>query len=351
MEQIGKLIILLSALAGLIPFSAWAEDAGVASQTPSTSVKTAAPDKEKIAPPRGIFSSHVIGKEADSLRPAFVKGGLVRVFWSDIEPKPGQYDFSVIEAQLQGVRHYGKLWSLAVLAGPRAPDWLFDEGAGSMEIRFRGERTRIVPYWDLLLQARLKLLAEALGKKYGNDETLKLVYVPQATSNGIEGHFNGNRYEDLQRQGFTPDKWVRAAGEAIDSFYRAFPQKYLAFEVHEIGTVETPERIMRLIEKNYRDRVGIAVWWLSGRENYQNALLQEVRDFRGYKYAQAIGRSDQGRRFGAGGYGGMFEQAKKLGIRYIEVWNYEITRNRNPEVTQSIEGFSRSEAVQGEPGA
>ena len=191
----------------------------------------------------------------------------------------------------------------------------------------------------------LDVLAQALGRKYNDDESLALVYVPQMTANGSEGHFNGTPYQSLRDQGFTSARWVTASTTASRMFAKAFSKKPIAFEVHEmVGDAAIPKQIMDELwaDKTLDHRVGVGVWWLSGKEKYQSKLLKVLKQYPGDIYAQVIGRSDQTRRFANGDYSTVFKQAQELGIRYIEVWEYEL---KNDDLKEQIKAFNEWAAV------
>ena len=65
------------------------------------------------------------------------------------------------------------------------------------------------------------------------------------------------------------------------------------------------------------------MWWISGKTTYQANLVNYIMNYKGDKYAQIIGRSDQTHRFKDSLYSSVFTQAKLLNIRYIEPWPYE----------------------------
>jgi hypothetical protein len=316
----------------------------------------------EISKPTGCFTSTLT--EQAVANPS-LQGGLIRTTWAKIEPSSGTFDFSSIENSLRLLPE-NKQWSLAIHGGwssidasqavqpPRfsvgimqqrkpdehmSPPWLITEyRAETFPARFRGYAINMPKYWDPSVQRRLASMLQAVAKKYKNDEWLKLVYVPQMTSNGIEGHFNGVPAEDLLRAaGLSTGQenkfallWTQAALSAIRATASAFDNKAVAFEVHELlGSADIPILIMKEIQADpeLKDQVGIGMWWLSGKTDYQPDLVQAIEEFPGDLYGQVIGRSDQTYRFPNGDYGNVFEQAKKLGMRYIEPWNYEFEKN------------------------
>ena len=275
--------------------------------------------------PSGIFSSSPGG---DIFSHPRMRGVLIRAAWKDLEPEPGSFNFDRLDAQLAGIKPYKKNWSLAVMAGGiGSPLWLTEkEKIPSVAFKFRGEKDASIPaFWHEKTQSLLALLADELGRKYSTESGLVLVYIPQMTANGVEGHLNGVDMNAMKEIGYTDEKWINAAIRVSHSFAAAFPEKALAYEVHEIDrSARVPEIIINRLWEDpiLKKRVGAAVWWLSGNETYQADLLKVLRDFPGDIYCQMIGRSDQSHRFPSG-YQGAFTQAKSMKARYIEVWEWD----------------------------
>lgn len=286
----------------------------------------------QISEARGVFASSG-GLNKDVRSSTRAKGVLIRVPWADIEPSPGSYDFSTIDDQVTQLKTAGKDWSLGVLGGPSAPTWLY---AGPynilpLNIAFRDTATEVPQFWSTTLQTRLSTLAQALAQKYASDPDLRLIYVPQMTANGIEGHFNGNTNSSLTAQGFTEDLWVDAALHACKTFASAFPGKPIAIELHYIlGSANAGKRIMQAIEtdSSMSGQVGVAIWWLSGKTNYQTDLLTAFATFKGSIYAQLIDKADNASSFLNNDYSTAFTQAKSLNIKYVEPWDVDITSRK-----------------------
>jgi hypothetical protein len=322
----------------------------------------------EISKPTGCFSSTLT--ERAVANPA-MQGGLIRTTWAKLEPSPGTFDFSSIENQLR-LLPGNRPWSLAIHGGwssidvaraveptRRKPDehmsppWLVTEyGAETFPARFRGAAVNMPKYWDAAVQRRLSAMLLAVAEKYKGDERLKLVYVPQMTGNGLEGHFNGVPAAELLRAaGLSPGQekqfgllWTRAALSAIRATASAFDNKAVAIELHELlGNADIPTRIMTEIQADpsLNHQVGIGMWWISGKTDYQPDLVRALEQYPGDLYGQVIGRSDQSARFPGGDYGTVFEQAKKLGMRYLELWNYEFENNTCNGLMVEFNRFSR----------
>ena len=288
---------------------------------------------EAAAPPSGTYSSSFGTPSA--LDDANVRGGLIRIKWNTVEAVEGVYDFSAIDAEREEIISRGLEWSLAIIAGGDTPDWMIDDlGVDFFEITTPSLEVKRVPkMWDSSIpNDKLRLLLFALAEKYGSDDTLHLVYLPQYTVNGIEGHFNGVSDVDLLSYGFTADAWVDGTIENCRNISDAFSSKSSAVELHYIlSTTVIPDRIIdELAEDSTLINVGIASWWLSGKTSYQPDLITSMTAFTGNKYSQVIARSDQTTRFENDDYTTIFPQAMGIGFRYIEAWEYEFTNNTFP---------------------
>lgn len=324
---------------------------------------------EEVEKPTGTYASQITPRAVQNRH---MQGGLVRVTWSEIEPKPGEFDFTSIERQVRMLKPEMN-WTLAIHGGwtsmeeridaPRgwrrplmlSPDWLVsDLQIKTYEISFRGNPVQMPRYWDPAVQSRLKKMLQAVGKQYAANKRLKLVYVPQMTSNGIEGHFNGVSTEALlQAAGIDPsnedaeiefgDLWVSASAETARSVLEAFPDKAVAFELHELfHSTAIPARIIAEFQKpEYQNRVGIGMWWISGKTEYQERLIALLKQYDGDLYGQIIGRSNQSHRFPNGDYTAVFQQAEELGMRYIEPWNYEFENHTYDETLKQFNASSK----------
>ncbi len=279
----------------------------------------------EVTKPKGVYAS------AGAMTPAVVgndnvRGVLIRAKWSDIEISEGHFDFTAIDRQVSPAKAAGKKWSLGVLAGTFAPSWLW---SGQDVVTFPAFGGTLAVWWNTRVTDRLRVLAQALADKYGSDTSLALVYVSQMTCNGIEGHFNGVPQSTLIGAGYTVDNFVEAAETTARDFADAFPGKPLAVEYHEIlHSNEHASRMMTDLwnDTNLAQRVGAAIWWIDGATNYQPNLLTVLQNFPGDKYAQLIDKSSKLAAF-PDGYTAVFDQAKSLGVRYIEPWDYEFVNN------------------------
>lgn len=282
-----------------------------------------------ISKPTGTFASTGPTVSPTLAGHAQAKGVLIRIKWSDLEPTPGQFDFSALDSNISVVTNAGKDWSLGVLAGQFAPSWIYSSpyNVASMNLTFRGSPVSVPKFWDTNLENRLQILADALAAKYSSNAKLRLVYLPQMTLNGVEGHFNGITASTLDSFGYTDQLWVDSILKTTDIFRKAFSTKPIAIELHYLhDSMIAPQAIMNAILTNaeLKNQVGITIWWISGNTTYQPLLLDALKVFTqngGTGYAQLINKSSETTSFPNGDYTKVFEQAAELGIKYIEPWD------------------------------
>ena len=280
-----------------------------------------------VAKPKGIFSSSG-STSATVLNHAESRGALIRLFWKDIEPTEGVFNFTALDNQINSVKAAGKKYSLGILAGGiGSPDWLITQhGAPYFDYLFQGQTYKLPLIWDATVLTYLGKLADKLAERYNNDTSLLLVYIPQMTVNGVEGHLNGFNQTAFANAGYTETKWINASIQNAKKFATAFTNKALAFEVHDLFNSSTPAS--SIITNLWNDaalnhRVGAAMWWISGNNTYQPNIITLLENFPGDIYCQVIDRSDHTSSFPGGDYSKVFEQAKRIRARYIEPWDYE----------------------------
>lgn len=283
-----------------------------------------------VARPKGLYTS---SPSTGSLDNVACRGGLVRTEWVNLETAPGVFNWTTLDSRVATVTSRGKPWSLAVLGGTvGCPVWLSAVATQRYTIKFRTVSYIIAAGWDVYYLQRVQALAQALAARYGNDPLLKLVYVTQATGNGVEGHFNGNTSAELTAQGFTDTKWIDCSKAAARHFNNAFQTKSVAFEVHKILDTHTiPMQIINDLNIESGGKIGAGIWWIKGNMLEQTGLIDALYDYPGHIYAQPIGNSTDTTKFSpASTWLNILTQAQDLGCTYVEAWNQEFEQNTFP---------------------
>jgi len=296
--------------------------------------------------PIGCFAG-TNGINAEVLSHEESGGSLLIAHWGDIEPSPGVFDFTALQEKIDLITSSGKKYALAVGAGTfGSPEWLLnDPDIPTISFNYQNNDFILPFWWDEYVLQRMDLMINRIGEEFSEDESLSHIYITQMTTNGVEGHLNGVDMNTYKQLGFTNDKWIEAAQHTTATFVDAFPNHPLVFEIHEIDRdTIVPALLMDYFYNNpaYCQRLGLGMWWISGKTSYQTNLIEYIREFEGDKYAQVIGRSDQPQRFQDSMYSTVFAQAKELGFRYIEPWPYEFQHHTHDELFEDFNAWAEA---------
>jgi Beta-galactosidase len=163
---------------------------------------------------------------------ANVRGVLLRVFWSHLQPTDGAYDWSYFTTGIQLATKYNK-WVVISVDGSEAPKWLYTEGVPKW-ISVTGAKG---PYpWNSTLQSKWSEVVTNLGSLYDGQPLVHAVTM-WCGGTGIECFFAENqtdaRHLDKIAGGGSGSGavlWENAAKVLINDFFKAFPNTpvYLA---------------------------------------------------------------------------------------------------------------------------
>lgn len=155
-------------------------------------------------------------KHADEealLRLPFVRGGQVVVQWAELEPRPGAYDFSQLDAKLARYAGLGK-WATVQVNGNAKPAWLFDvvpHVPEKLSEQVRDRRGSLLFWHPRFQEAHLAMIA-AVGKHLrGSASGERLL--------GVRLNFNalGTEHLVVPDAYRNPSRWTFPAGEPRDA--------------------------------------------------------------------------------------------------------------------------------------
>jgi hypothetical protein len=156
----------------------------------------------------------------------FVSGFTLRLFWHDLEPTQGQYNFSVIDAAIQRVSALGQSLNVEIFTGDE-PAYVLN-GASATYTDHRGQ-TNPVP-WDPFAQTRHAALYAALGSHVvpgagaphplNLDPTLKSIDVAPAGLNYGVRDLNDGIQNHPQ---YTQERYIDAVVSGVAVATAAFP--------------------------------------------------------------------------------------------------------------------------------
>lgn len=287
-------------------------------------------------PPAGVYCScgPTTGNGWGSVNPSvaakpYVKGILVRVGWDILEPTDGNYNWALIDTQVNRAKQYGKKVSLGIGCGIHIPQWVFDSGAQRLVSSMPFNDTLAVP-WDSYYLSKWKEMITDLGSRYINDTTIQLVYMTHSTANGFEMQLPMSVSPTLSAIGYTDKKMADSWKEVIDAFSTAFPNHYLSNDFHPVnGSNAVADTVYKYAATTVGQRYGAAAWWWTQKNTgvypAQYSIMKNSVDsnvFSAVQFAKS-GTKDSAA-FGAGGMPGALQLAINDGICYWEVWNDDI---------------------------
>ena len=283
----------------------------------------------------------------------FVKGILVRIGWKDIEPTDNAYNWTLLDNQITAAKSYGKKISLAIGCGPSSPSWLYSLGTQSLSFTVPYSAT-IAVQWDSTFLNKWTEFVRALGNKYKNDTTIRLVYITNSTSNGFEMQLPFNPTPSYASLAYTDMKVINSWKQVIDTFKVAFPNHYLTNDFHPVNNSNVPaDSIYAYAKAKIGSRYGAnAWWWTQNNTTYysaQNSIMLNSatnNNFTGVQMAYS-GVTDSAQ-FGAGGMPAALQLAISDGICYWEIWNQDIVSTKftslltNSTTCNSITGINET---------
>jgi hypothetical protein len=188
-----------------------------------------------------------------------VDGVALRVRWADLEPTPGVFNFSALDAQVKAATAAGKSASISFVAGYGAPSWLYAAGAAPFRtvIAEKYDASFCQPLqvpipWDPVFLREWTAFVKAMGGHYGSSATVARVHItginnhneetslPAATGATISGWAGQTcrTNDDVQEWvslGYTATLLKNTWGQIADVFAASFPKAKIAPMVQPSG--------------------------------------------------------------------------------------------------------------------
>lgn len=309
---------------------------------------------------RRLLPDEVFGREGPS-------GVYVRLVWNVVAPRPGTYDFRLLDREVERALEGGKRLSLSVIAGGYAPAWLADRGVRMLpfDVGRGGAQRACLPVrigvpWDAGYQAAfLELwgaIAAHLARRPGAMEAVRIVKLTGVNrlteelrlpaDTGRREDVCGRRDETAQwlEAGFRPSLVVGAWARMAEGIARLFPSAQAALDILERNdfppvdergaTVEDSPIKARIIAEGER-RFGrrFAVQWngLTAAGPLAPTVLEAARRgtvigwqsnaFRGLEGAGCNdARRAQAQACDAEGFSAILRRGLETRARYLEIW-------------------------------
>lgn len=312
-------------------------------------IKQIMPENKKLEFPHGIYCScprtSADGKSQSVIpevaRKDFVDGIFVRVYWSDLEPVDGKYSWDLIDSQIKKARQYNKKVSLAILNGPRAPEWLYSEGAQSVEYSVQLQKVKMPLPWDHIYLTKWSELIKEFGTRYNNNESVTLIHMTTATKNGLEMQLPE---EIASKPDFSFATIIKSTKEIMDVYSKYFPDKYLDIDLHPVIKDDTvSQQIANYGHENIGERFGVfAAWWSDKNTETYKGQFELLKDSARKSFGTIQLSSSESSRLSNFAKNNIdvkksINLALSSDIRYFEIWNNDLLNSEFESYFRSIE--------------
>ncbi len=177
------------------------------------------------------------GVTEDKIFPRF-RGVQVTYKWNELEPTKDQFDFSVIDKDLEFLSKHGKQLVLQIQtkafggSGSFIPSYLSDAEYGISTFKVKQNSFHPV-MWNPLVVERLKALYVELGKRYDLHPNVEIVNLPE-TAPSIE-------QAEMKRTGYSVEKYAESLKINMQNLKNAFPNtvviQFLNYPTSAISTL------------------------------------------------------------------------------------------------------------------
>jgi hypothetical protein len=184
-----------------------------------------------------------------------ILGPLFQLYWSEIEKKPGEFDWSAWDRRLAPWLKAGHKFALRIMwcssgnwphpaSKTPTPQWVWD--AGAKHARYELNGTEIPLFWDPIYQRFARRFLEEVARKFDADERLLFIDVtPGAETNPYRFRvFNAWRPQFREEYAAVPasdgrtyndDLWLSTVKEHIDTSAAVFRRSPLLVTLNVAG--------------------------------------------------------------------------------------------------------------------
>ncbi len=200
-------------------------------------------------------------------------------FWRDVEPRPGEYNWSYIDSQIDAAAQHQKHVVLTVIPGAWTPDWA---RAGVQQSDFtikyghkKGEPDLLPLPWDQTYLGRWFNFVKALGARYDSNPAVVMIPATGPTATTAEMSLP-NQPEAVRKWiqlGYTPKKYEAAWDQTCAVYSEAFPTTLIGLTLYpglpipdNKEKVKTRETVVAQAQKRLDGRMAIQTSGLSARK-------------------------------------------------------------------------------------
>ncbi|HEY3238891.1 MAG TPA: hypothetical protein VGL92_04950 [Acidimicrobiia bacterium] len=247
MKQTRSVLIALAVIVGMA--------AAPALVSGSAGAATTMPSERDVT---GIWAIRQGQAFSDSVYGLDITGYTIRLYWKDIEPQRGVYNWSLFDSVLARAKQGGKLVRPWVLFGVGVPSWVGAQTfTGSADSPCDSANATIPVPWDANLRREQLTFIRAFAERYRNDPNVPYFPIAGPSSRWAELCLPNNT---TQQPGYSNqvildvwkeiiDTWVSVRGNtrlsfsasAAPSFYPQLPTDIGNYGISKIGRQFTPQ--------------------------------------------------------------------------------------------------------------
>jgi hypothetical protein len=191
-------------------------------------------------------------------------GALLTVYWSEIEPQEGRYDWQAVDRRIQLWVKAGKKVALRIMwvssgnwpapaADRPTPAWVFDKGARRAVAEKTARPTHVPLVWDPVYRRYAGRFLQEMARKFDGDPNVLFIDVtPGAETNPyrfrrinvIEPEFK-QRFQDTPASDgrkYSHELWLETVRQAVDAAAATFQKTKLLVTLN-VGSLDGPEQL------------------------------------------------------------------------------------------------------------
>jgi Beta-galactosidase len=148
-----------------------------------------------------------------------IVGVALRVAWAEVEPSPGQFNWSYLDEAIRIAGAKKKLVAVSVIAGIHSPSWVFGSAKLLQLMGRDAKHGNAMPApWDSNYLDAWKAFIRAMGARYDGNPVIG--YVTASGPGRAEECYVVDNSMDAGQ--FDANRWVAAANQIIESYNAAF---------------------------------------------------------------------------------------------------------------------------------
>ena len=310
-----------------------------------------------IAAQGGLYALHSMRSASIDpalLKPAYIDGIACQIGWADVEPRPGQYDWSKIDEAIDLAHRNGKRVTIHLMP-LHPPEWVYQSGVKTYtrEIvnpvdRQFGQVAREYVPWDATFLRRWTSLTQRFGERFSKNATVFAVSVTAPLPEmQIPGSFPPRTPTAATVRALYDRKaYLEAWRQMIDVYQEAFPDKpkFLA-----PGVVLDDAYFADEVMAYAKERFGDGLWAFNAQLravvpnrfpamiHIYDLLARHGKD--GHLGFQMIWSASQDRQNQLNGsLRDALQNGISLGAKYIEVYEVDI---KNPDLQADLADAAR----------